>query len=100
MQGLNLELIDLDQEKKGYREFLSTWVYRATDMTFLVDPGPKSTIPHLLEALSRKFGIPVEKFDPFKNISYDPKRVSTSIVKDRAPDMAVAAGLALRTTEE
>ena len=48
-----LDLIDLDQPKRGYRRFLSTWVCRADGLTFLVDPGPRGTIPHLLAELAR-----------------------------------------------
>jgi glyoxylase-like metal-dependent hydrolase (beta-lactamase superfamily II) len=44
--------IDLDQPKlKGFRKFLSSWLYRDEKITFLVDPGPLSTIPHLLNEL-------------------------------------------------
>ncbi len=48
-----LDLIDLDQPKRGYRRFLSTWVCRGDGLTFLVDPGPRGTIPHLLAELAR-----------------------------------------------
>jgi glyoxylase-like metal-dependent hydrolase (beta-lactamase superfamily II) len=48
-----LDLVDLDQPKKGYRRFLSTWVCRDGDLTFLVDPGPRGTTPHLLAELAR-----------------------------------------------
>ena len=52
----------------------------------------------LLETLSRKFEIPTEEFDSFKNISYDPRRFP--FIADRSPDLAVTIGLALRNTEE
>lgn len=65
----------------------------------LVSGGVAHT-PGLIEALGRKFGIPAEKFDSFRKITYDPKRFSPSIIESRSPDMAVAVGLALRSTEE
>ena len=46
----NLYLIPLDQNITGFHHFISTWVYKG-DKTFLVDPGPKSTIPLLIQAL-------------------------------------------------
>jgi Tfp pilus assembly PilM family ATPase len=52
----------------------------------------------LLETLARKFEIPTEEFDSFKNVSYDPKRFP--FIPERSPDLAIAIGLALRNTEE
>jgi type IV pilus assembly protein PilM len=65
----------------------------------LISGGAAHT-PGLVETLTRKFDIPAEKFDAFKNISYDPKRFSPAIIAARAPDLAIAIGLALRTSEE
>jgi type IV pilus assembly protein PilM len=60
--------------------------------------GGAAHTPGLLEMLARKFEIPTEKFDSFKNISYDPKRFPS--IADRSPDLAIAIGLALRNAEE
>ena len=49
----NLYLIDLDQSLEGFRNFISSWVYRRGDVTILVDPGPRSTIPVLVDALKQ-----------------------------------------------
>ena len=50
----DLVCIDLDQPKlNGFRKFLSSWLFRSGDKTFLVDPGPLSTIPFLLNELHR-----------------------------------------------
>jgi type IV pilus assembly protein PilM len=91
------EIICLEIQKT-FDFFKSTTTVDRIDR-MLVSGGAAHT-PGLIEALARKFGIPAEKFDAFKSISYDPRRTPASIVKDRAPDMAVAVGLALRTTEE
>lgn len=53
MADYQLVLIDLDQEKTGYRRFVSCWVLRKSDLTVVVDPGPKATIPFLVSALTR-----------------------------------------------
>ena len=47
----NLCLIDIDQALEGFRKFISAWLYRTGDVTLLVDPGPASTIPYLVERL-------------------------------------------------
>lgn len=54
MQLDRLFCIDLDQPTlEGFRQFISSWCYRGEEETFLVDPGPLSTIPHLLAELQR-----------------------------------------------
>jgi glyoxylase-like metal-dependent hydrolase (beta-lactamase superfamily II) len=50
----NLICIDLDQPGlEGFRQFISAWLYREERFTLLVDPGPLSTIPHLISELRR-----------------------------------------------
>lgn len=50
----NLLCIDLDQPGlEGFRQFISAWLYREERFTLLVDPGPLSTIPHLIRELRR-----------------------------------------------
>lgn len=47
--------IDLDQPSlTGFRHFISSWCYQGERETLLVDPGPLSTIPHLIKELRRK----------------------------------------------
>ncbi len=52
MKEVSLDLVDLNQPKTGYRDFISCWVYQQAGLTFLVDPGPRSTADHLLATLS------------------------------------------------
>ena len=49
----NLYLIDLDLPVTGFRKFISSWLYRTDELTFLVDPGPASTAEHLLKELKQ-----------------------------------------------
>lgn len=55
---MNLQLlscIDLDQPTlEGFRQFISSWLYRGDGFTLLVDPGPLSTIPRLTAELRRR----------------------------------------------
>ncbi|HKL27090.1 MAG TPA: MBL fold metallo-hydrolase [Desulfuromonadales bacterium] len=54
MDRRNLTCIDLDQpDHEGFRRFISSWLYRDKRLGFLVDPGPLSTIPHLLAELDK-----------------------------------------------
>lgn len=46
--------IDLDQPSlQGFRKFISSWLFCDNGLTFVVDPGPLSTITHLLAELGR-----------------------------------------------
>jgi glyoxylase-like metal-dependent hydrolase (beta-lactamase superfamily II) len=56
----NLYIVDLDQPLEGFYNFLNSWVYRQDGITIAVDPGPRSTIPVLMEALKQ---LKVEKLD-------------------------------------
>ncbi|MBE0503616.1 MAG: MBL fold metallo-hydrolase [Desulfuromonadales bacterium] len=61
MSQQNPICIDLDiPSQPGFRKFISSWLYRDAGLTFVVDPGPLSTIPHLLNELSR---LGVEQLD-------------------------------------
>ncbi len=44
----------------GFREFISCWIYKSAEITFVVDPGPSSTIPILRKALG---DLRIEKLD-------------------------------------
>ena len=47
----DLDIVDLDQPLEGFYNFLNSWIYRQDGLTVLVDPGPRSPIPVLVEAL-------------------------------------------------
>jgi len=50
----NLHCIDLDMPvMEGFRKFVSCWLYHSAELTFVVDPGPLSTMSHLLAELRR-----------------------------------------------
>ncbi|MEM4472791.1 MAG: MBL fold metallo-hydrolase [Archaeoglobaceae archaeon] len=48
----NLYLIDLPQDLEGFRKFISCWVVKDEDRAIVIDVGPRSTIPKLIEALN------------------------------------------------
>lgn len=61
MRSPQLELIDLDQPSlMGYRRFISCWLSRGGGCDFVVDPGPASTAPVLIDRLR---ALDVERLD-------------------------------------
>ena len=74
--------------------------FRATTRPEHIDrmlvSGGASHTPGLLETLARRFEIQAEKFNSLRNITFDSKRFSPSVLAERAPELAVAVGLALR----
>jgi type IV pilus assembly protein PilM len=61
--------------------------------------GGSSKVHQLAEYLSDKFQMPVEQFDSFRSIKFDPKKFDDEYLKELAPNMAVAVGLAVRVAE-
>jgi len=61
--------------------------------------GGGSKLPGLAEYLARRFEIPVEVFDPFRQIQVDGKKFDPDYMREIIPEMAVAVGLALRGVE-
>ena len=75
--------------------------YKATATSDKIDKillsGGASRVDGFAEAVAERFGAPVEPFDPFKNISFDPAKLGlTPEVEASVPAAAVAVGLALR----
>lgn len=61
----------------------------------IVVSGGASRVDGFYEMLAERFGTSVEEFDPFRNITWDAKKVEGDIV-EAASTGAVAVGLALR----
>jgi len=61
--------------------------------------GGGSKLPGLPEFLAERFDIPVEVFDPFRQIEVDATKFDPDYMREIVPEMAVAVGLALRGVE-
>ena len=61
--------------------------------------GGGSKLPGLADYLGKRFEIPVEVFDPFKQIEVDARKFDPEYMREVIPEMAVAVGLALRGVE-
>ncbi len=58
--------------------------------------GGGSKLPGLDRYLGERFDIPVEVFDPFRQIKVNSRKFDPDYIREILPDMAVAVGLALR----
>jgi len=58
--------------------------------------GGGSKLPGLSEYLAKRFEIPVQVFDPFKEIQVDARKFDPDYMREVIPEMVVAVGLALR----
>jgi type IV pilus assembly protein PilM len=61
--------------------------------------GGSSKVSELTDYLSDKFQMPVERFDSFRSIKFDPKKFDDEYLRELSPNMAVAVGLAVRVAE-
>ena len=61
--------------------------------------GGGSKLPGLADFLAKRFEIPVEVFDPFRQIEVDSRKFDPDYMREVIPEMAVAVGLALRGVE-
>jgi len=46
-----MQLINLKLPKTGFKNFISSWIFEHNQKTFVVDPGPKNSLHHLISAL-------------------------------------------------
>jgi type IV pilus assembly protein PilM len=58
--------------------------------------GGGSKLPGLADYLAKRFEVPVEIFDPFRQISVDSRKFDPDYMREIVPEMAIAVGLALR----
>ncbi|HWF85813.1 MAG TPA: type IV pilus assembly protein PilM, partial [Vicinamibacterales bacterium] len=58
--------------------------------------GGASRVDGFAEALAERFGAPVEPFDPFRTITFEPAKLGVGDAEGLVPMAAVAVGLALR----
>jgi type IV pilus assembly protein PilM len=86
---------DLGTQIERSLQFLST-VTGEEKVSRMFLSGGGSLIPNLLEYLKRRFNVPIEKLQPFKNILYDPTIFAPEGVEVVGPMLAQATGLALR----
>ena len=73
--------------------FKNTTPGEAIDRIYI--SGGSSRVPNLLESLGERFGIPVERMDPFRRVTLD-KGIPAETAEELSSSAAVAVGLASR----
>src|ERR1700756_4042900 len=63
----------------------------------IVVAGGTARVPGLVDLLREEFAMPVEELNPFRRVLIDPNRHSDEQIRELAPRMAIAVGLALRS---
>ena len=66
------------------------------ELDWIVLSGGGALVPYLPELMQNKLGIPVEIFNPLRNIEYDPDLFFEHQPEKVAPLLAVPMGLAAR----
>ncbi|MEM2086073.1 MAG: MBL fold metallo-hydrolase [Archaeoglobaceae archaeon] len=85
----NLYLVDLPLNVEGFRKFISSWVIKNGKNAVLVDVGPRSTIPKLIEALNY-LGIKDLEFVLLTHVHLDHSGGIAEILK-KFPEVRVVA---------
>jgi type IV pilus assembly protein PilM len=80
--------------QKTFDFFKATASSDRIDRVYLSGGG--SRVDGFAQALEDRFGTPVEAFNPFKKIGFDPQKLGMSDPQTQVPTVAVAVGLALR----
>ena len=62
--------------------------------------GGTSNLPFLAQAIQRRTRVSVETWSPIERFQVDTKSVDAKLLAERAPQLAVALGLALRRDRE
>jgi type IV pilus assembly protein PilM len=83
--------------KKAIDLYHSNKANAPLDKLFISGGGSKVT--GLADFLSRETDVPVEVFNPFANMSADSKQIDMEYLQYIGPEMAIATGLAIRTTD-
>jgi type IV pilus assembly protein PilM len=63
----------------------------------IVVAGGTARVPGLVDLLREEFAMPVEELNPFRRVLINPGRHSDDQIREMAPRLAIAVGLALRS---
>jgi type IV pilus assembly protein PilM len=63
----------------------------------IVVAGGTARVPGLVDLLREEFAMPVEELNPFRRVLINPSRHSDDQIRDMAPRLVIAVGLALRS---
>jgi type IV pilus assembly protein PilM len=63
----------------------------------IVVAGGTARVPGLVDLLREEFAMPVEELNPFRKVLVNPGKHSDDTIREMAPRLAIAVGLALRS---
>ncbi len=63
----------------------------------IVVAGGTARVPGLVDLLREEFAMPVEELNPFRKVLINPSRHSDDQIRELAPRLVIAVGLALRS---
>ncbi len=106
-EGYEASIDDAFQVLQGVSEMLANEIQRTLDFFYqqsmdgekvvgMLVAGGGSKVANLVTYLAERFQVYVEPFDPFRNLIVDTEKFNEEYLREFAPDMAVAVGLALR----
>jgi type IV pilus assembly protein PilM len=111
VEGLLVTFNDALPQLQSVTDLLASEIQRTLDFFYnqsgpdtealarILMAGGGSKVHGLVPALAERFRVPVEPFDPFRAINISAKKFDENYIREFAPDMAVAVGLALRNAE-
>lgn len=67
-------------------------------LNHIILSGGGSKVVGLTDFLASETGVPVDLFNPFINMLYNRKKIDPAYLKSIGPEMAIATGIALRTS--
>ncbi len=62
--------------------------------------GGTARVPGLVDLLREEFAVPVEELYPFRKVVINPARYNEDEIREMAPRLAIAVGLALRSFDQ
>ncbi len=71
-----------------------------TEIAAIYLSGGTSNLPMLVQSVNRRTRVAVEVWSPIERVAVDPRSVDANLLSVRAPQLAVALGLALRKERE
>jgi type IV pilus assembly protein PilM len=108
-----IEAGDREEElKEIFNSVCTNWVFevqKAIDLYRSKNPdkpiakivlsGGGSKVNGIAEFISKETGIEVVRFNPFADMKFNEKKIDRDYIEGIAPEMAIAAGLAIRPSE-
>lgn len=100
VQGIIRQVVDslAGEIQRSLDFYLATSAGGDVDRIFLV--GGTSRLRPLVQAIEERARVQVEQLDPFRRVTIDDKSIDAQVLREAAPQAAVALGLALRRDKE